>query len=757
MSADNNYNDFFLDAEDTSEEFRDTPSGLPIEARAHGEVLRIVFSNPDNSYAVVKLRSHAPGHAEITLVGLLYGIQEGQEIEAEGRWEMHREHGRQFKVESFRAVLPSTPSGIIKFLSSGILPGIGETYAERIVQTFGKDTLNILDNYSERLHEVPGIGKKRLTDIRKAWKENNSNRDTIIFLQGLGISSAYCQRIINKYSAVGAPEIVRQNPYRLATDIDGIGFLTADRIARQLGIEANSPLRLCAGVVHTLEELAARGNVCFPAVLLEVEAAKTLGVNREEAQTGLRTALQETKVLAQDLIAEEMPSQFIYLRRLKIAELELAEALKRLLREPLEQQLPREQSWMHEFTRLNEQQRQAVSWALQCPCSIVTGGPGVGKTTVVAAMVAAATVMHWKISLAAPTGRAAKRLSEATGMEASTIHRLLKWEGESKSFYYGPEHQLPCDILVIDEISMLDITLGASLFRAIAPGTHVILVGDKDQLPSVGPGAVLHDLVTCGCIPVTFLSEIYRQSAESRIIVNAHAVNQGRTPDLRPLPPGTKADFYWLEQDDPDKVADWLTRMVVERIPKAFGFDPMTEIQVLSPMHKGICGIKALNSRLQEALNPSQAGAQPEFIVGNRTYRLGDRVMQTANNYDKGVFNGEMGRISSLRKDSFSVIFEQQEVDYDFSDADQLMLAYAVTVHKSQGSEFPVIVLPVLTQHYVMLQRNLIYTGMTRARKLLIMIGSHKALQIAVGNNEPMRRLSLLAHRLNGSVPEKNN
>ncbi|NLZ63568.1 MAG: ATP-dependent RecD-like DNA helicase [Lentisphaerae bacterium] len=755
MPEQNHYQDFFLDAAAEPEEIRESTRNLPIEARVHGEVLRIVYSNPENSYAVVKLRSSSPRHAEITLVGLLHGLQEGQEIEAEGRWELHREHGRQFKVESFRAVLPTTPEGIKKFLASGILPGIGETYAERIVQTFGKDTLHILDNFSERLHEVPGIGKKRLADIRKAWKENSSNRETMIFLQGLGISAAYCQRIINKYSAISAPEIVRQNPYRLATDIDGIGFLTADRIARQLGIEANHPLRLCAGVIYTLEELASRGNVCYPALLLETEAAKILGVERPEAQAGLQTALQENKVLAQDVTGPEMPSRFIYLRRLKIAELELAEALKLLLRQAPVTQLPRDQSWMREFARLNEKQRQAVAWALQCPCSIVTGGPGVGKTTVVAAMVAAAKVMRWKISLAAPTGRAAKRLSEATGMEAATIHRLLKWEVESKSFYYGPEHKLPCDILVIDEISMLDITLGASLFRAIAPGTRVVLVGDKDQLPSVGPGAVLHDLVNCKQIPVTFLTEIYRQSGDSRIIVNAHAVNQGRMPDLRPTPTGRLADFYWLEQDDPDTAADWLTRMVVERIPKAFGFDPMTEIQVLSPMHKGVCGIQALNSRLQEALNPSRNGKIPELVSGGRVFRLGDRVMQTANNYDKGVFNGEMGRISCLNKNSFSVIFDQTEVNYDLSEADQLVLSYAVTVHKSQGSEFPVIILPVLTQHYVMLQRNLIYTGMTRARKLLIMIGSHKALEIAVRNNAPMRRLSLLAQRLCGTVTDE--
>jgi exodeoxyribonuclease V alpha subunit len=740
--------DFFADSDEQLEVSENSWGSLPIDSRVSGEVLRIVFSNADNSWSAVKIRANNVLLPDVTLVGMLAGVQEGQEIEAEGRWERHPEHGKQFRVQSFKAILPVSEKGIIRYLSSGVLPGIGKVYAERIVKYFGTETLNVLDNYSERLTEIPGIGKKRIKEIRAAWHEQNKQRECLIFLQGLGISPAYASRIINRYSEVAAAEIVRNNPYRLASEIDGIGFLTADRIATQLGIEKNSPLRLCAGIVHTLEGLANRGNVCCPKIMLLPEAARMLEVPEEAARQGLAIALSENKVNAVSFPDPNLASPFIYLRRLKQAEEELAEAVNLLLSTALPPALPLWQRMGEDYARLNERQRQATHWAFQYGCSIVTGGPGVGKTTVISTLVRAGRLLRLKISLAAPTGRAAKRMTEATGYDASTIHRLLKWEPENRAFYYGEEHKLPCDLLVVDEVSMLDISLANSLFKAIAPGTRLVLVGDKDQLPSVGPGTVLHDFINCRRLPVTFLTEIYRQDEGSRIIVNAHAVNQGQRPDLRPVPQGSKADFYWIEQDDPDKTAELISRMVSERIPSAFGFDPMSGIQVLSPMRKGACGIVALNTHLQAVINPPAPDEKPEFTFGNRLFRLGDRVMQTSNNYDKGVFNGEMGRISSMDKNSFSVLFEQTEVLYQQNEADQLTLAYAVTVHKSQGSEFPVVVLPVLTQHYVMLQRNLIYTGMTRAKKLLIMIGSRKALEIAVSNNSPQQRLSMLARRL---------
>jgi exodeoxyribonuclease V alpha subunit len=746
------FNDFFADSEESLEVSESSWSSLPIDSRVSGEILRILFSNSDNTWSAVKMRSNNPLQPDITLVGMLPGIQEGQEIEAEGRWELHPEHGRQFRVQSFKAILPATEKGIIRYLSSGVLPGIGKVYAERIVKKFGTETLNILDNYSERLHEVPGIGKKRIADIREAWHQQNQHRESLVFLQGLGITPAYANRIIARYSDVAAAEVVRRNPYRLASEIEGIGFLTADRIAAQLGIEKNSPLRLCAGVVHTLEELANRGNVCCPKVLLIPEVARILEVPESAAELGLDTALAENKVNAVSFADPDLASPFIYLRRLKQAEEELAEAVNLLLNSPLPPVSVPWQRLGNDYLRLNAQQRQAVHWALQYGCSIVTGGPGVGKTTVISALVRAGKMLRLKISLAAPTGRAAKRMTEATGYDASTIHRLLKWEHDQRAFYYGPEHKLPCDLLVVDEISMLDISLANNLFRAIAPGTRLVLVGDKDQLPSVGPGTVLQDFINCRRIPVTFLTEIYRQGEGSRIIVNAHAVNQGYAPDLRPVPAGYASDFYWIEQDDPDKIAGLISRMVSDRIPKAFGYDPMSEVQVLSPMRKGACGILALNTLLQQVLNPPDPVEKPEITFGNRLFRLGDRVMQTSNNYDKGVFNGEMGRISSMDKNSFSVLFDQGETQYQQNEADQLTLAYAVTVHKSQGSEFPVVILPVLTQHYVMLQRNLIYTGMTRAKKLLIMIGTRKALDIAVGNNTPLKRLSLLSRRLSNQL-----
>lgn len=744
-------NDFYKDFFKKSAKKRAKPTLVNqrslVDGKVSGEVLRIVFTNSDNSYSVIKILSNSSPQQELVLVGMLAGLLEGQEIEADGRWEQHADYGWQFRVESFKCILPVTAKGIYKYLSSGVLPGIGKAYAERIVRKFGKDTLNILDNYSERLKEVPGIGKKRIADIRKSWQEQSMQRQNMIFLQGLGISPAYAVRIINRYGAASA-ELVKNNPYRLASEIDGIGFLTADRIATQLQIEKHSPLRLCAGIVYTLDELSNRGNVCYPQDWLIKEAAEILGVADEQAKNGLQTALDENKVQAFHSVSGTHSYTYIYLRRLKFAEDNLIESLRILLQFSVPAISVNLERLGGSYQQLNEAQWQAVHWAMQYPCTLITGGPGVGKTTVVSAIVRAGKAAGLNISLAAPTGRAAKRMSEATGFEATTIHRLLKWEVESRSFYYGEDHKLPCDMLIVDEVSMLDIFLADSLFCAINPGTRVILVGDKDQLPSVGPGTVLQDLINCRLLPVTFLTEIFRQKQGSRIIVNAHAVNQGSFPDLKSVDKNSLADFYWIEQEDPEKINSIIVRLISERIPKVFRFDPINDVQILSPMRKGNMGITALNELLQEVLNPAQELEKPEFYLANRVYRLGDKVMQTSNNYDKSVFNGEMGIISSINKDDFSVLFDQGDVNYLKAEADQLTHAYAVTVHKSQGSEFPVVIMPVLTQHFVMLQRNLIYTGMTRAKKLLIMIGTKNAMGIAVRNNAPMKRVSLLENRL---------
>lgn len=715
-----------------------------VEHHLRGEVLRIVFAREDGDYTVIRLLT--PERTEQTLVGPLGNLLEGQDIEAWGRWETHKEHGRQFRVTRFKTLQPTTVEGIRRYLASGVLPGIGKVYAERIVAHFGERTLDILDNYSARLADVPGLGRKRLQQIREAWKKASAERSTHVYLQGLGIGNAFCHRICQRYGAA-APEIVRQNPYQLAGDIHGIGFLSADRIARNLGIGKDNPLRLQAGVAYVLTQLAEQqGHVCYPQAALLEEAGRVLEVEPAAVRQGLDRALLDGSVIAETAGGEALA----YARDLYRAETELADSLRRLLDAAAgDPAAPAPAAPLVFDPKLNAEQRQAVVNAFRHRLSIITGGPGVGKTTVVSQIVANARKQRRWLMLAAPTGRAAKRMTESCGLEAKTIHRLLHWDPQTGGFAQNRQNPLKTDVLIVDEVSMLDTELANHLFRAIKPSTHVVLVGDRDQLPSVGPGAVLHDLIACGRIPVTCLTQIYRQSEDSRIVTNAHAVNQGRMPDLRPLPPGVRADFYWLEQEDPEKAADVIARMVARRIPESFGFNPLNDIQVLAPMNKGTCGALNLNALLQQTLNGTP---RPDFRYGERLFRTGDRVMQVTNNYDKSVFNGEMGLIVDVdpAKKCFTVAFDAGRVEYGFHEAEQVRLAYAVTVHKSQGCEFPVVIVPLLNQHYVMLQRNLVYTAMTRAKKLLVMVGTHKALAIAIRNDRPALRHTRLAERLRG-------
>ena len=719
-----------------------------LDTTIRGTVKRIVFTNADQSYTVIRLEEQ-DSHAEDTLVGTLPNILEGQEIEATGRWELHKEHGRQFHVSSFRTVLPTTPKGIAKYLASGILPGIGEVYAQRIVKRFGADTIRILDKESERLKEIPGIGKKRIQEIREAWHTASAERECRVFLQGIGLSPHLCTKIITRYGVGSAAELVRRNPYRLAHEIEGIGFLSADNIAMQLGLERNSPLRLSAGILYVMEELASLGHTCCPKEYLISSAIKLLGSDEEHILSGLKTALEENKIIREVVPVpdeKDATEEIFFSRKLYGAETSLANAIRVLLNNP-PRPLPLPTPTMGIV--LNQEQLLAVRNAFTMGFSIVTGGPGVGKTTVIRQICEGARQNRLKVFLAAPTGRAAKRMTETTGREALTIHRLLKWDVATRSFVHNADNPLPCDMLIIDEVSMLDTPLADSLFSAIAPGTRIVLVGDKDQLPSVGPGAVLHDLIACRKIPVTFLVKVYRQKDGSRIITNAHAVNSGHLPDISPLPKGTQSDFYWIEQDDPQKAAELIVRMVSDRIPKAFGFHPVTDIQVLTPMRKGNCGTLELNSALQKTMNPPSPD-KPCFQYGTRLFRVGDKVMQTSNNYEKGVFNGELGIITAinLEETNFQVQFDIGIVQYALTDADQLQLAYVTTVHKSQGSEFPAVVLPLLTQHFVMLQKNLLYTAMTRAKKLLVLVGSRRALSIAVKNNTPTQRKTRLSERI---------
>lgn len=707
-----------------------------------GEVLRIVFENEDKTYVVMKLADSE--NVEHTVVGNISGVYPGQDIEVNGRWENHHEYGRQLRAEHYRFLLPSSKAGIARYLASGVIPGIGPKYAQNIVDHFGEKTLEILDNSSGRLREVPGLGKKRIEQIRKAWQEQSKQKDIFIFLQSLGISPAYCVKIYKRYGDE-APEKVRSNPYALAHDVDGIGFTMADRVASSLGVEKNNAARLASGVNYTLGQLMAAGHTCYPKIELLRSAAETLEVTVDEAAAGLERAAAARQVV---VCPDEEYGELVYQRPLYIAEHGVPEIVVRLVRVPrfAGQRLVRVAA--RDDLNLSDEQQLAVERIGGSPLTIITGGPGVGKTTVIGEIVRRAKAARLKIMMAAPTGRAARRMYESTGFPAKTIHRMLKWEPAERRFVFDASNQLNCDLLIVDEVSMLDAALAYSLFQAVGPGASVVLVGDADQLPSVGPGRVLHSFIESGAFLTTHLSKIFRQGEGSFIIRNAHRVNAGQMPETVGGNGGELSDFYWIEQDDPEKVLEVIRRLVTERIPERFGLRPVDDIQVLTPMNRGNCGTIGLNAVLQETLN---GGNKPQFKAGERVFKTGDKVMQIANNYDKGVFNGDMGRIAHIdaHEKKFIVVFDSnQSVEYDMTEYDQLNLAYAITVHKSQGSEFPAVVMPLLTQHYMMLQRNLLYTGMTRAKKLLILIGSRRAVSMAVNNSRLEPRFTRLKERI---------
>ena len=714
------------------------------EQTIKGEIAKVVYESDDGVYSVLRVND-ARGRTH-TVVGSITGAYEGQGIEVTGSWQTHKEHGRQFRASSYKYILPTTAEGIRRYLASGLIHGIGPKLADCIVDKFGADTLNILDNYSARLTEVPGFGKKRLDMVRKAWREHAAEREIFIFLQGLGISLAYCRRIYRKYGE-NAPAFVKSDPYRLAEDIDGIGFIMSDKVASSLGITGNDPRRLRAGIVYTLNRLAESGHVCFPKEKFLAYTAELLDVSENDSIQGVNSALQAGLAVIEK--APETGEEMVYKTQLCTAEKELAFLISRLASVQNHKNKKSMTVQCGTYIKLSDEQQAAVEAAARYPLNVITGGPGVGKTTVVGDIVRRANAAGLKVYLAAPTGRAAKRLGESCRRNAMTIHRTLKWDPEERAFVFGIKRPLKCDLLIVDEVSMLDIPLALFLFRAVAPGTTVVMVGDSDQLPSVGPGTFLMDLILSGKAHISHLSRIYRQGFNSRIITNAHAVNAGRLPDLTPVPKNVTSDFYWIEQDNPEQVISTICTMVCDRIPQRFKFDPMRDIQVLTPMNRGSCGTKLLNDTLQEALNPG-TDRKPFFLFGEKKFRSGDRVMQIRNNYDKKVFNGDMGRIVYIdhKEKMFRVRFEEQVVEYEFIEADQIVLSYAVTVHKSQGSEFSVVVFPILTQHYVMLQRNLLYTGMTRAKKLLVLIGSRKALSMAINNINDEPRFSLLRQRL---------
>ena len=789
-----------------------------------GSVERVTFYNPENGYSVIRLRPERAFRSSglgrdgtVTIVGNLPELTAGEQVKLQGRWTSHSKHGVQFQVEICEQTMPATTAGIRRYLGSGLIKGIGPKLAERIVQAFGAQTMEIIDSHPERLREVPDIGPVRSGVIAAAWEEQKQVKEIMLFLHSYAVSTNLAVKIYKTY-ADQALWVVKNDPYRLARDIYGVGFKTADKLAQALGLPLDSPSRIEAGIVYVLNQMTDDGHVYAPLPLLVEKAAGLLGVEVGLLPAAVERLAKDDRVRQEvipfphlgegektgnlgvsasrvgrnnkipDIHEPAVPygQPAVYLTPLYLSETGVAERLGKLA-----DASPR----VYDVSRLgldraqpalSEEQQSAIRIALTSPVSVLTGGPGTGKTTAIKALIAAVEAAHRPYALASPTGRAAKRLSEATGRPASTIHRLLG-PSPAEGFKYNSQNPLPIDLLVVDEASMLDLSLANSLLKALRPGTHLLLVGDVDQLPSVGAGDVLRDVIASGRASLTRLSVIFRQAAGSHIITNAHRINKGEMPvfsqsisphenagnlgvmgsvgaGLRPAPPDDthipipasrdveiRGDFFLFPADTPEEAANWVQEVVCKRIPQKFGFTPQ-DIQVLAPMYRGPAGVTALNQRLQEALNPPSP-LKPEKALYGQVFRPGDRVMQTQNNYDKDVYNGDIGSVLALDpiEHALMVDFDGRQVTYDWSECDQLALAYAVSVHKGQGSEFPAVVIPMVTSHYMMLQRNLLYTAVTRARKLCVLVGSRRAIGMAVKNDKVAHRYTALDWRLKNS------
>ncbi|QPN56539.1 ATP-dependent RecD-like DNA helicase [Synechococcus sp. CBW1107] len=753
-------------------------SGMPDNAAQPTEVLagsieRVTFHNAENGFCVLRIK--ARGHRDlVTVVGHAAEISAGEWVTVSGTWVNSREHGQQFRAAFLRSSPPTTAEGIEKYLGSGMIRGIGPIYASKLVAAFGAEVFEVIEQAPERLREVPGIGQVRASRIAQAWADQKVVREIMVFLHSHGVGTARAVRIFKTYGN-DAVQVMAENPYRLARDIRGIGFRTADAIAARLGIEPTATIRLRAGINYALLEASGEGHCGLPTAELLKLAGELLAVERPGAdptdtsaasrreplepaliQTALDLELSEGSVVADTLAGEPA----IFLAHLHRDERRIAESLQELaLGTPPWGAIDAAKAigWVEQRLglQLAASQKQAVELALACKLLVITGGPGVGKTTLINAILQILAAKKLRIQLCAPTGRAAKRMSEATGLEAKTIHRLLEFDPASYGFRRNAELPLECDLLVVDETSMVDVPLMAALLAAVPPEAALLLVGDVDQLPSVGPGQVLADAIASGALAVARLTEVFRQAASSRIITTAHAINAGTIPDLRSPPEGTSSDFYFLPAETPEQAVSLILKVVGERIPARFGFDPVGEVQVLCPMARGGCGSRSLNIELQQLLNPDPTEQVERF--GWR-FAPGDKVMQIANDYEKEVFNGDVGTIDAIDSDNseLSVLFPTSEagtagsraVVYGWGELDHLVPAYACTIHKSQGSEYPAVVIPLLTQHYAMLQRNLVYTGLTRGKQLVVLVGQKKALAMAVKNHLGRRRYTKLAEWL---------
>ncbi len=699
-----------------------------------GTVGRITYRNGDNGYTIARLDPEGEGGGEsVTVVGSFASLQEGETVEVEGAWTSHARFGRQFRVDHYRPVVPSTVEGIERYLGSGLIRGVGPASARRIVEHFGEATMEVIESHPERLLEVPRLGRRRAELIAQAWSAQRHIKDVMVFLQSHGVTTGLAVRIFRAYGQ-DAIALVRANPYRLERDVPGVGFRTADRIARQLGMAVDAPERIKAGVRYLLAKAADEGHVFLPEAEVMIRARDILEVGEDLVLPAL------AELRAEGVLIAEQDRH--YLPALFHAEVGVASSLARLQRSPAAAgRTPKGGVADDAGPPLAARQQQAVEWAAAHKVLVLTGGPGTGKTTVTRRILAAFTAAAMTVALCSPTGRAAKRLAETTGHEASTIHRLLEFDPSSRQFQRDENAPLQLDALIVDEASMVDVGLMHALLRALPSTARLVLVGDVDQLPSVGPGAVLRDIIASEAVPVVRLVEIFRQGPASRIVANAHRVNRGELPELDNR---SAADFFFVAEARPEQVAALVEDLCARRLPAHGGYEPFRDIQVLSPMYRGETGAASLNQRLQSRLNPNG-----QAIAGGSGLRVGDRVLQVRNNYDKGVFNGDLGRIVAYDAEGESVrVAFDTVVEYDAADLDELTLAYAISIHRSQGSEFPVVVLPLTTQHYVMLQRNLLYTAMTRARRLIVVVGTRRALELAVANNEVSARYTGLVARL---------